>query len=259
MAADDEALFAGALLTLLLSCPFTILSTVFISAPYGKHFRHGWGPTVPSPIAWFLMESPTLWLSLLLLPAGRHLSSPIALSIFSLYILHYIHRTLIYPLRLRRSAIPVPLSIAAMAFFFNVLNSYIQTRSATHYTDYSGRAWKAGAPTAARVAVGFGIFVWGMAVNVASDIALVRLKAEGGGYRIPRGGWFEKVSCPNYMGEIVEWIGWALMAWSPAACAFVAFTAANLVPRARSHHIWYRNKFGADYPNSRKAIVPYIF
>ncbi|KAK8934026.1 Steroid 5-alpha-reductase DET2 [Platanthera zijinensis] len=211
------------------------------------------------------MESPTLWLSLLLFPAGRHRSSPIALFILSLFFLHYINRTLIYPLRLRRLQISTgggggfPFSVLAMGFFFNLLNAYIQIRSATHYTDYDSQPWIFGIWTAARVTIGLGIFFWGMSVNIRSDMALVRLKAQGGGgYKIPRGGWFEQVSCPNYMGEIAEWLGWAVVTCSPAAFGFLMFTTANLVPRARSHHTWYLEKFGEDYPRSRKAVVPYI-
>ncbi|PKA64947.1 Steroid 5-alpha-reductase DET2 [Apostasia shenzhenica] len=266
-ASGDEGLFSGAVLFIYLLCPLNILSLLFVTAPYGKHSRAGWGPIISPAIAWFLMESPTLWLPLLLLPAGRHSSNPIALFILCLFFVHYIHRTLIYPLRLRRLRRPAgsiasgfPLSVAAIAFVFNFLNAYVQTRSVSHYSDYGGRQWRAGVSTAARVAIGLSIFIWGMAVNIRSDLALVKLKAEGGrGYKIPRGGWFEAVSCPNYMGEVAEWLGWAVVAWSPAALGFFFFTASNLVPRARSHHKWYVDKFGEDYPTSRKAILPFVF
>jgi 3-oxo-5-alpha-steroid 4-dehydrogenase 1 len=33
---------------------------------------------------------------------------------------------------------------------------------------------------------------------------------------------------------------------------------ANLVPRARAHHRWYRERF-PDYPARRKALVPGLF
>jgi protein-S-isoprenylcysteine O-methyltransferase Ste14 len=63
------------------------------------------------------------------------------------------------------------------------------------------------------------------------------------------------ISCPNYLGEIVEWSGWALATWSLPGLAFAVWTAANLAPRAHSHHLWYREHF-EDYPPQRKALLP---
>ena len=63
------------------------------------------------------------------------------------------------------------------------------------------------------------------------------------------------LSCPNYLGEIVERAGWALATWAPASLAFFVYTAANLIPRARSHHQWYRKRF-PEYPASWKALIP---
>lgn len=34
------------------------------------------------------------------------------------------------------------------------------------------------------------------------------------GYKIPYGGMFEYVSCANFFGEIVEWVGFAMASWS---------------------------------------------
>jgi hypothetical protein len=95
-------------------------------------------------------------------------------------------------------------------------------------------------------------------VNLWADGRLRRLRAPGEtGYAIPRGGLFELVSCPNYLGEIVEWIGWAVASASLAGLAFAVYTAANLAPRAIAHHAWYREKF-PGYPGSRKALVPFL-
>ena len=43
--------------------------------------------------------------------------------------------------------------------------------------------------------------------------------------------------------------------WSIPGVTFLVWTAANLLPRARSNHRWYRNKF-PDYPKERKAVIP---
>ena len=48
------------------------------------------------------------------------------------------------------------------------------------------------------------------------------------------------------------------LVWSPAGLLFAVWTAANLVPRARSHHTWYKENF-PDYPANRKAIAPFLF
>jgi 3-oxo-5-alpha-steroid 4-dehydrogenase 1 len=98
----------------------------------------------------------------------------------------------------------------------------------------------------------------GFATNVWADGALRGLRGPGEtGYKIPHGGLYEWVSCPNYLGEIVEWTGWGIAAWSPAGLLFALYTVANLAPRALAHHAWYRRSF-PQYPPRRKALVPFV-
>ncbi|MBW2713856.1 MAG: DUF1295 domain-containing protein, partial [Deltaproteobacteria bacterium] len=75
------------------------------------------------------------------------------------------------------------------------------------------------------------------------------------GYKIPYGGFYRWVSSPNYLGEIIEWAGFAMLTWTPAGLAFLVFSISNLFPRAFSHHRWYQEQF-EDYPEERKAIIP---
>ena len=98
----------------------------------------------------------------------------------------------------------------------------------------------------------------GAGINLWSDNRLIGLRAGGKqGYSIPRGGLFELVSSPNLMGEIIEWWGFAIMCWNLPALSFAVWTAANLIPRAISHHAWYRRTF-ADYPRDRRAVIPAV-
>ena len=87
---------------------------------------------------------------------------------------------------------------------------------------------------------------------------LRRLRRQSTDYQIPRGGWFERVSAPHYLGEILEWIGFALATRTKGAWMFVLFTSANLIPRGVSHHLWYQEHF-KDYPKDRKAVIPWVW
>jgi steroid 5-alpha reductase family enzyme len=77
-------------------------------------------------------------------------------------------------------------------------------------------------------------------------------------YHIPNRGLYRWISCPNYFGEILEWLGWAIATWSLPGLAFAIWTIANLAPRAHAHHAWYHTRFPA-YPSQRKALIPYIW
>ncbi|KAL4188452.1 hypothetical protein AMTRI_Chr08g160230 [Amborella trichopoda] len=259
----DSSLYPRALFSLYLICPLTVLPLQLLQAPYGKHSRNGWGPSLSPPLAWFLMESPTLWLTLILLPQGRHFHNPQTLALLSPFLFHYLHRTCIFPLRLLHRQKTVisgqkspgfPFIIALMAFVFNLFNTYLQARWVSHYSDY-GPNWCIGL----RFNGGLLVFITGLVINIWADSKLIALKGEGGGYKIPRGGLFEVISCPNYFGEALEWLGWAILTWSWAGLGFFLYTMANLGPRARAHHDWYLKKFADDYPKSRKAMIPFVY
>jgi 3-oxo-5-alpha-steroid 4-dehydrogenase 1 len=89
-----------------------------------------------------------------------------------------------------------------------------------------------------RFLAGTVLFLAGLLLNISSDRALRALRRRESGYRVPRGSAFEWVSCPNYLGEVIEWVGWAMATWSLAGVAFAVYTVANLAPRALTHHRW---------------------
>jgi steroid 5-alpha reductase family enzyme len=98
-----------------------------------------------------------------------------------------------------------------------------------------------------------------MWINWRSDAILIQLRKPGEtGYKIPQGFLFEYVSSPNLFGEIMEWSGFALLAFNWPALSFMVWTFANLVPRAKNHHDWYLQHF-ADYPKKRKIVFPFLW
>jgi 3-oxo-5-alpha-steroid 4-dehydrogenase 1 len=225
---------------------------LFVPAPYGRHDRPGWGPRLPARIAWILQELPAPLSFAVVFFRGEHATRMVPLVFLFLWMLHYLHRTFVFPLRMRAGAHGVSLTTFLLAVAFNLangsLNAYAITHGALRHTD----AWLVDP----RFLAGVALFGLGWTLNLHSDAILRGLRRPGEtGYRIPYGGAFRWVSCPNYLGEIVEWIGWALATWTYAGAVFALFTVANLLPRALSHHRWYRERF-ADYPAERKALVP---
>jgi 3-oxo-5-alpha-steroid 4-dehydrogenase 1 len=230
----------------------TFIALRFVAAPYGRYGRRGWGPRLPARSAWLLMESPAPLLFAAVYLAGSHRAQAAPLALLALWELHYGYRAFGYPF-LVRSGSGTPLSVVGLAVGFNVLNAWINARWISDLGSYP-RAWLVDW----RFIAGALLFLAGLALNTASDHALRRLRRPGEtGYRVPRGGAFELVSCPNYLGEIVEWIGWAVATWSPAGLAFAMYTVANLAPRALTHHDWYQRQF-PDYPRRRRALIPFI-
>lgn len=222
-------------------------------APYGRHTRPGWGPTIDNRLGWFLMEFPVVVVFLLVLTRSE---TPVAgvIPLFGgCFLFHYLHRSLIFPLRLRTAGKRMPWLIVFSAICFNLVNGFFLGYFFAHFADYPADWW-----TDIRFISGQVLFWLGLGINWQSDNILIHLrKPDTTGYSIPRGGLFERVSCPNHFGEMLEWTGFALMTWSLPGLAFAVWTIANLAPRALAHHRWYQAHF-PDYPKARKALIPFV-
>jgi 3-oxo-5-alpha-steroid 4-dehydrogenase 1 len=226
----------------------------FISAPYGRFTRKGWGPRMRSRPGWMIMELPALLVFWLLFLLGRHYTQPVGLVFLVMWSAHYVHRALIFPFRLPGDRPSTTASVVLMAIGFNIGNAYLNGRMLYTLGPRLGAAWFSDP----RFVVGILVFLFGFALNQHSDAILLRLRRETKtGYRIPNGGAYRWISCPNYLGEMVEWGGWALACWNLGALAFLAWTVANLAPRAVLTHRWYGQRFD-DYPSSRKALIPFV-
>ena len=227
----------------------------FIVAPYGRHTRKGWGPQINARAGWVIMEFPSALALALCFVAGNGTQPTFAWAFIVMWLAHYGYRTFVYPFRLRAKNKTTPLTIVASAIVFNVFNGYLNGRYlGVHASEYT-TAWL----LQPQFIFGALLFVTGWAINFHSDEILLKLRnANDQGYKIPQGGLYRWVSCPNYLGELIEWCGFALATYSVPGLVFALWTAANLIPRAHAHHQWYREKF-KDYPQNRRAILPYLF
>jgi 3-oxo-5-alpha-steroid 4-dehydrogenase 1 len=233
----------------------TFVSLFFVTAPYGRHMRAGWGPSVKAATGWFVMEL----VALLTMPLCALLSgaeiTPAMVVFLLMWCGHYTNRALIDPWRMRHSPKEMPFVIMSMAVVYNVLNGFTNGWNFLVNEHRYGIEWL----TDPRFILGVAVFILGTIINFRSDKQLRRLRTEQGpGYHVPQEGLHQQIASPNYFGEIVEWLGFAIATWSLPGLLFALYTFANLAPRARGHLKWYRENF-PDYPRDRKAIIPYIW
>ncbi|XP_020250326.1 polyprenol reductase 1-like [Asparagus officinalis] len=110
--------------------------------------------------------------------------------------------------------------------------------------------------------IGSTIFIWGWLHQLRCHQILgsLRENKRDNGYVIPYGDWFEYVSCPHYLSEIVIYAGILVASGGLDFTVWLAllFVVANLVFASAETHRWYHLKFDS-YPKSRKAIIPLIY
>ena len=251
----SDTVFRFVLIAWIFIAVAVFISLFFIAAPYGRYFKRSFGPAVNGKLGWILMETPAPLLFATVFVAGIGTATIAQIIFLVLWEIHYIDRAFVYPFTLRSSVKPLPLAVLITGLAFNSMNAYLNSNyiimNYSQYTDL----WLHDI----RFLIGLALFFSGFILNRYSDYILYRTRCTSRQeYSVPNGGFYRWVSCPNYLGEIVIWIGWTFATWSTVAAAFLLWTIANLVPRARSHHQWYRQKFD-DYPKERHALVPGIW
>ncbi|KAL6647018.1 hypothetical protein ACP70R_014455 [Stipagrostis hirtigluma subsp. patula] len=97
----------------------------------------------------------------------------------------------------------------------------------------------------------------GLAGNFYHHRLLAGLRGGDEGYKIPRGGLFELVTCPHYLFEIVGFFGFAMIAQTVYGLAWASGTAAYLAGRSCATRRWYESKF-EGFPARIKALLPYV-
>ncbi len=231
----------------------TIVSARFVVAPYGRHDRQGWGPRVSSLTGWLVMETPAIVVFLACFVAGESATELVPLVLLGFWQLHYIHRTLVFPFRMRLRNKQMPWIVPLMGLGFNSINAYVNARWISQFGSYEP-GWLADP----RFLIGASLFACGFAVNYKADRMLAALRRPGEtDYKLPHGWLYEYIACPNYFGEILEWVGWAIATWSLPGLGFAVFTIANVGPRALAHRRWYIERFPA-FPRRRKALIPFL-
>ncbi|KAH9985640.1 3-oxo-5-alpha-steroid 4-dehydrogenase-domain-containing protein [Russula compacta] len=178
-----------------------------------------------------------------------------------LYLVHYLNRALISPLR-SPSRSKSHLVVVSSAIAFNAPNGFLL---AAFLTSASTTAYLTHALSSARFWAGIALWVAGFAGNVYHDEILlnIRRKAIAKGkakeleddekrarqphYAIPHGGLYSIISFPNYFCEWVEWFGFALAA-SPIPDFALLPSAKTLLVAAR----------GAQFAAIGHHLLPFV-
>ena len=240
------------LVTQFVSAVAVFVSLYFITAGYGRHGGKKWGPAINPRIGWMVMESPVVFIPLFFLFTGNAATVPILMLV--IWLTHYLQRTFIYPFLIKGEE-DMPLMIIVFSIMFNSMNGFLNGYFLFHVAKYDV-SWFFDP----RFIIGTLLFFAGMIINIHSDHVVRKLREENGpGYHLPTKGMHRLVASPNYLGEVMEWTGYAVLTWSLPGLAFMVFTMANLVPRAHRHRNWYKENFKEKYPESRKRIFPFIY
>ena len=235
---------------------FVFVTLYFVDAGYGKFRSNKWGYSINNKLGWVLMECPAL--SPIAYTIVALTPSALAILFMSLYALHYVYRSFIFPALLKGNS-KMPLAITAMGATFNFTNSTLLCASVVafpkeSYTDicsYAGN-WN--------FWLGIVLFFMGMYTHMKADHTIRNLRKPGDtNHYLPKGGLFDYVTSANYFGELLEWTGFAILLCNPAAWMFVWWTAANLVPRAHAINKKYRAEFGNEQVGKRKRVIPFIY
>lgn len=231
----------------------------FVNAGYGKMISNKWGPTIPNKVGWCIMECPVFFLVLYFWGKSTVTWLLPYLIFFLLFEFHYVYRSFVFPFLMRGHS-QMPVAIVLLSVIFNLLNGYIQGYWLFELApgiEYYSSAWL----TSWQFILGTVIFVAGLTINWHSDSVIRHLRKPGDtNHYLPSKGLYKYVTSANYLGEIIEWIGFAILTWSWAGLVFAWFTMANLVPRSNAIYHKYEQEFPEEFHQRKlKRIIPFVY
>jgi len=218
-----------------------------------------WGPAINNKVGWFLMEAPVFVVMLYLWAISDvKLQMPYLVFLF-IFEFHYFQRSFVFPFLLHGNS-KMPLAIMFLSVIWNLINGYVQGYWLFHlapmYSPYSVQwlgSWQ--------FILGVCIFIIGWIINMHSDYVIRHLRQPGdSNHYLPKKGLYKYVTSANYLGEITEWLGWAILTWSWAGALFFLLTCSNLVPRADSIYKKYQQEFPDEFDRKKlKRIIPFLY
>ncbi|KAI2631859.1 3-oxo-5-alpha-steroid 4-dehydrogenase-domain-containing protein [Hypoxylon sp. NC1633] len=127
------------------------------------------------------------------------------------------------------------------------------------YAPFSPAALSPATPTPLAY-LGIALYLLGEAANFDVHYYLAHLRRPGETARkIPRGHGFGLVTCPNYMWEVVAWIGVILVTRSPSLVLFIAIGCSYMRTWGWGKEMALRTLFPNEYKKKRYVVIPGLF
>lgn len=237
----------------------------FVDAGYGMMMSPKWGKGINNKVAWFLMEFPIFAAMLALWFFSPHRLEAVPLVFLIIFEIHYFQRSLIFPWLMKGKKSKMSLGVMFMGISFNILNAAMQG----YWLFYEAYRAKAQFVIAGnhwfgswQFIVGVIVFIIGFIINLNSDYIIRHLRKDENdtNHYLPQGGMFKYVTSANYFGELIEWLGFAILTWSMSGLVFFIWTFANLVPRANAIYKRYQKEFGEEMSkHNLKRVIPFIY
>ena len=95
-----------------------------INAPYGKFFNKDFGLSLNYKLGWFIQEIVSPLTFSFFFFHGPIQKNIITWIFFSIWILHYIYRSIVFPLRMNKNNSKIPMAIILSAILFNSINGF---------------------------------------------------------------------------------------------------------------------------------------
>lgn len=235
----------------------------FVTPAYGMTFNNRWGISIRSNLGWFIMEAPVFFSMFIIYFASLYYNirpfNIVTFVMFFFFEFHYFQRSFIFPLLMKGQS-KMPISIIVTGAVFNTCNAIMQGgwlfffRSVDVYPISWFWSWQ--------FIIGTLIFLFGMVINIYADRVIRDLRSDitDNNYYLPKGWPFNRISSANYLGEILEWLGFAILTWSISGLVFLIWTCANIIPRSKAVYERYTQFFGEEFTSlNRYKIFPGIY
>ena len=245
----------------------------FLNAGYGMLYSQKSrntvkiGPAINNKVAWFFMELPVFLVMIIIWACSPHRFDIVPCVFLLLFEMHYFQRALIFPWIIKGNS-KMPIGIMIMGICFNILNAVMQGYwiffesynvgyqvFGIGYTDIEW-LWSP------QFIIGTILFIAGFVINLHSDYIIRHLRKDDNDTKhyLPKGGLFNYVTSANYFGELMEWLGFAILTWSVSGLVFFIWTFANLVPRTRTIYKRYQEEFAEEMKGRKlKRVFPFIY